>query len=114
MCHTEPEPQTAQYEIWLFCGKLRMPVQACGLFGEQFAAIQVGARLSHWLRRGEWNDCLTINSEDAEGDAEELRDLPAFLRRQGCDPTRALVTVQEHALEADSAVTNARLAVCAA
>jgi hypothetical protein len=114
MACTTTEPQAAQYEIWLFCGKLRMPVQACGLFAEQLAAIQVGARLSHWLRRGEWNNCLTINGTDAEGDADELRDLPAFLRRQGCDPARALVTVQERALEADSAVTNARIAVCAA
>jgi hypothetical protein len=114
MACTTTEPQAAQYEIWLFCGKLRMPVQACGLFREQIAAIQVGALLSRHLRRGEWHDGLTINSDDAESDAEELRDLPAFLRRQGCDPARALVTVQEHALEADSDVTNARLAVCAA
>lgn len=114
MYRNEAEPQAKQYEIWLFCGKLRMPVQACGLFAEQLAAIQVGALLSHHLRRGVWHDGLTINSADADADREELRDLPAFLRRQGCDPARALVTVQEQALEADSAVTNARLAVCAA
>lgn len=107
------EPQAAQYEIWLFCGKLRMPVQACGLFGEQLAALQVGKLLSRYLRRGEWHDGLTINSAD-EGDADELRDLPAFLSRQGYDAARALVTVQEYALDPDSAATNARLAVCAA
>lgn len=113
MTRNDTETQAAQYEIWLFCGKLRMPVQACGLFSEQLAAIQVGALLSNHLRRGVWHDGLTINSADAD-DAAELRDLPAFLRSRGCDPTRALVTVQEHGIDADSAVTNARLAVCAA
>lgn len=114
MYRTATEPQAKQYEIWLFCGKLRMPVQACGLFAEQLAAIQVGALLSHYLRRGAWHDGLTINSADAEGDAEELRDLPAFLRSQGGDPARALVTVHEYAAECDSAANTARLAVCAA